>query len=93
MHIVGTLETAYAFGLKIRPKVGDDPTLKTAATFDPYQKDDFDQIVDTWLPLTFAINSLNRSMGHPDLYPFVLNPVALNKMRFVHEVIRGLKRG
>ncbi len=30
---------------------------------------------------------VNRSMGHDDLYPFVLPPAVLEKMRFVHTVI------
>jgi len=31
------------------------------------------RIIDAWLPPTFAVNSLNRAMGNPDLYPFVLS--------------------
>jgi hypothetical protein len=42
-----------------------------------------------WVPLTVALNSLNRSMGLRDLYPFVLTDTALEKLRFVHEVIRA----
>ena len=30
---------------------------------------------------------INRSMGRADLYPFVLPPPVLEKMRFVHTVI------
>jgi hypothetical protein len=41
----------------------------------------------SWLPLTYAINSLNRSMGQPDMYPFVLSPAAMEKLGFVHAVI------
>jgi hypothetical protein len=42
-----------------------------------------------WVPLTVALNSLNRSMGLSDIYPFVLTGTALQKLRFVHEVIRA----
>ena len=31
-----------------------------------------DRIVEWWLPLSWALNQINRSMGHPDMYPFVL---------------------
>ncbi|MFT4023090.1 MAG: putative zinc-binding metallopeptidase [Flavihumibacter sp.] len=41
-----------------------------------------------WLPLTFAMNSLNRSMGLPDTYPFVINDVVKNKLAFIHRLIR-----
>jgi hypothetical protein len=43
------------------------------------------------MPLTVALNSLNRSMGLPDLYPFVLPAPAIDKLHFVHEVIEGEK--
>ena len=43
-----------------------------------------------WLPLTVAVNSLNRSMGQPDLYPFALTPVTVEKLRFIHKLVHGL---
>ncbi len=89
MHIVDTLETAYAFGIRIEPQVPTDLPTKASATFDPYTESSFDRLVNTWLPLTFAMNSLNRSMGHPDLYPFVLQPRVLEKLDFVHSVIKS----
>ena len=42
------------------------------------------QLIDAWLPIAFAVNSLNRSMGQPDLYPFVLAPRTIEKLAFVH---------
>jgi hypothetical protein len=33
------------------------------------------------LPLTFAVNSINRSMGIADLYPFVLAPPVIVNCR------------
>jgi hypothetical protein len=46
----------------------------------------FDALIDTWFPLTYALNALNRGMGLPDLYPFVLSEPVIEKLRFVHEV-------
>ena len=31
--------------------------------FDPYESQRFDRIMDAWLPVEFATNSMNRSMG------------------------------
>ena len=45
-------------------------------------------LIEAWLPLTFAVNSINRSMGLNDLYPFVLSPPAIAKLALVHERIR-----
>jgi len=87
LHIVDTLETASAFGLKVKPKIGRGSELSTAIDFDPHEASDVNHLVDAWLPLTFAVNSLNRSMGQPDLYPFVLSPAAIGKLGFVHDRI------
>lgn len=84
LHIVDTLETAAAFGLRIRPKAGREPVLAMEMDFDPYCQKDFDLLIGAWLPLTYAVNSLNQSMGQPDLYPFVLSPTVMGKLRFVH---------
>jgi hypothetical protein len=43
--------------------------------------------VDQWIPLTLLLNSLNRSLGQDDAYPFALSSRALDKLRFVHKVI------
>jgi hypothetical protein len=87
LHIVDTLESASAFGLRIQPAVGRDPALTIDIDFDPYRQEDFHLLVRAWLPLTYAVNNLNRSMGQPDLYPFVLAPAVMGKLRFVHELV------
>ena len=48
-----------------------------------------ERLIEAWLPLTFAVNSINRSMGLPDLYPFVLAPTVIAKLTFVHDRIRA----
>jgi hypothetical protein len=71
----------------LRPKVAKGADLAAAFDFDPYASE-MDRIIDAWLPLTFAMNSINRSMGHPDLYPFVLPPPVIMKLTFIHALIR-----
>lgn len=87
MHIVDTLETAHGFGLTLRPLAGRDPALAARIDFDPYRQPDFDRLMAPWLPLIYASNSLNRSMGQPDLYPFVIPPAVMDKLRFIHGVV------
>jgi len=48
---------------------------------------DFDALTTGWNALTLAMNSLNRSMGMKDAYPFVLTPPVLGKLRFVHALV------
>ena len=35
------------------------------------------------------MNSVNRAMGRPDLYPFVIAPAVVEKLRFIHDLVRG----
>ena len=88
LHILDTIEMAASFGVSIHPALTRDPTLQADLNFDPYKQPDIETIIDAWLPLTFAVNSLNRSMGHPDLYPFVLSPTVIQKLAFIHTLIR-----
>lgn len=91
LHMVDTLETARSYGLALRPvTVGGTQLTPTATRRLAF--DDFDDLVTAWRPLTLALNSFNRSMGLADLYPFVLSREALEKVRFVHEVIEQRAR-
>jgi hypothetical protein len=91
LHIVDTLETASAFGLRIHPQTTKNKLLHAVINFDPHVAGSVRPLIDAWLPLTFAMNSLNRSMGHADLYPFILSDPVVNKLQFIHEIIRASK--
>jgi len=82
LHIVDTLETAAVFGLKVKPRRAKG-ALAAAIDFDPYRAD-MEKLIDAWLPVEFATNNLNRSMGLTDLYPFLLSPRVIDKLSFVH---------
>jgi hypothetical protein len=89
LHIVDTLEMGFAFGLRIQPRIAKADGLDSKLDFDPYAAGDVERLVAAWLPLVFAVNSLNRTMGQPDLYPFVLTPTVVQKLAFVHDVIHA----
>ncbi|MCW0213999.1 MAG: putative zinc-binding peptidase [Pseudonocardia sp.] len=88
LHIRDTSQTAAAFGVVVNGpqnvQVRRDEELVSEPRETP---SDFAEIVDTWLPLTYALNAVNRSMGNADLYPFVLTPAVLDKLRSVHELV------
>jgi hypothetical protein len=86
LHMVDTLETARSYGLALAPRPvggGGSAKIKTRRV----HLDDFNDLTQAWFPLTVALNSLNRSMGLQDVYPFVLSQGALGKLHFVHEII------
>ena len=87
LHIRDTLQTAIAYGVSVAGPmlpVADEAPLHSSP-LDPV--DDVDSALETWIPLTFALNQLSRSMGQPDIYPFVLPPAALEKLRFIGSLI------
>ena len=85
---------ASAFGITVRPRLTRDEVLTAVINLDPYASDtDMQEIIDAWLPLTFAMNSLNRAMGSPDLYPFILSPTVVTKLAFVHDTVHGRGAG
>jgi len=88
LHIRDTLQTAGAYGLSVAgPPRRPDPALIAApAAADP-AREGFDRVLDDWLPLTYALNAINRSMGHDDLYPFTLAPAVVDKLAFVHDTV------
>jgi hypothetical protein len=87
-HMVDTLETARAYGLRLRPRVSQGDELAVSVEFNPHTAE-MERIVEAWLPLTIAMNSINRSMGLPDLYAFVLSPAVIAKLTFIHERIHA----
>ncbi len=86
LHIVDTLETASSFGIRIHPEA-DNGMLAADGGFDSYESDNIAALVNAWLPLTFAVNCLNRSMGQPDLYPFALSPAAIGKLGYIVSLV------
>ena len=89
LHIIDTLETASAFGLRISPALDKEGAHAAKLDLDPYVDGAIEQIMETGTPFVVAMNSINRAMGRPDLYPFVLAPAVADKLRFIHDLVRG----
>lgn len=70
LHICDTIETSVEYGL-VRPAdlIGHERFR--------------DLVTDVWMPLSTALNLVNRSMGREDLYPFVIPEPVLDKLDFV----------
>jgi hypothetical protein len=95
LHMVDTLETARAYGLSVLPEPTTARTKVRAPAVSPRRLDfhDFGDLLDGFAPVTLVLNDLNRSMGLPDPYPFVLSPIAVEKLRFVHDVLEARSEG
>jgi hypothetical protein len=96
LHLRDTLQTAAAYGMVVtgpdlpgRDLPDRDPAALVALPLDDAGRDrPFDELVATWLPLSYALNAVNRSMGKGDLYPFVLTPAVIGKLALVHDLVQ-----
>jgi len=86
LHIMDMVETAHFFGLEVNDKT-TPKNMRITSTFDPYTIVDFEAIVRICIPISYAVNSINRAMGISDVYPFVITPTVINKMKFIHELL------
>ncbi|MCB9617123.1 MAG: putative zinc-binding metallopeptidase [Sandaracinus sp.] len=83
IHVADALDTAADHGLHVR----DTPRVE-----DPWREASAQSLVDAWVPLALATNGLGRSLGQPDLYPFVLTPTVTSKMQLVLDLVADARR-
>jgi hypothetical protein len=87
LHVRATLQTAAAYRVRV-----DGPDVAGGERFasDPSALDatDVDDVIATWLPLSYALNAISRSLGERDLYPFVLPAPVIEKLALVHRLVR-----
>jgi hypothetical protein len=91
LHIRDTLQTASAYGLWVGgpdAPVRANPSMPLAA-LPTEDAESIKAVIAMWLPLTYALNQVNRSMGRDDLYPFVLAPHVVDKLEVVHRLIHA----
>ena len=88
LHLVDTTEMAAAFGVSLDPAVDRSGQLRTHIDIDPYRLESIDPLFVHWVPLSSLLNSLNRALGQPDAYPFVLTPAVIEKLGFIQKVVR-----
>ncbi len=87
LHLTDALQTAAAGGVSIRPSRPGEPAA--VGMPDPFAvpTPSFDAMLVGWHALAYLLNNLNRGLGLPDGYPFVLNAPAVAKLRFVHATV------
>ncbi|MBI4941191.1 MAG: putative zinc-binding metallopeptidase [Actinobacteria bacterium] len=93
LHIRDTLQSAAAYGMVVTGPEEPGPGVDLVALplEDAAAGDTIGSVVGTWLPLTYALNAVNRSMGKGDLYPFVLTPPVISKLGVVHDLVVGVR--
>jgi len=93
LHIVDTLETQQSYARTLGRQDADAVPLPLdvgdgGAARDP----DMERIMARWIEVAIMLNGLNRSMGLPDPYPFVINRAVRDKLAFIHTEVSNLGR-
>ena len=83
LHIDAGLTTAESIGLE----VGEPARSAGKAAWRTRNHITIGDMVQSWLGLSLSLNAMARSIGQPDLYPFVLSPKVVEKLDFVHRSI------
>ena len=92
LHLVDAVDTAEAEGMEPRPSGFSLSAIFASKKPDVYADATFDALMERWTPLAIGLNSLSRSIGHADFYPFVIPPPVVDKLAFVHRVVRAAAR-
>lgn len=89
LHIRSVLHTATSYRVRVDGPVMSEPPLAPLHT-DPasVSLDSIEDIIAAWLPLSYALNAMNRSMGTDDLYPFVLRAPVVAKLGLIHRLVQ-----
>ncbi|HEY6532332.1 MAG TPA: putative zinc-binding metallopeptidase [Acidimicrobiales bacterium] len=85
LHIRDTIQTAIESGVSVADPDHPGERVPVAGV----EQGPFEELVRQWITLSGALNMLNRSMGEPDLYPFVLAPTVIDKLAYVDELVRN----
>ena len=80
LHMFDAVETASASGFWT-------PAPRSGASAGDEDGVDFDRLYGRWQDVLVVMNSMNRSLGHQDFYPFVVSENAREKLRFIHRVV------
>lgn len=84
LHIRDAVQTATEAGVTVKAGWrGGAPVPAPDADEGPFRA-----LVRDWIDLAGALNLVNRSMGAPDLYPFVLAPKVIDKLAYVDRLVR-----
>ncbi len=92
LHMVDALETAAACGVRLLPPRTGDPSLRRVPDLAGREPVSFDELLESWYPLTYMLNNLSRGLGQADAYPFVISGPVVEKLRFVHDTVAAAKQ-
>ncbi|THJ32852.1 hypothetical protein E8K88_11265 [Lampropedia aestuarii] len=96
LHLIDVQETACSYQLQFATQghagsihtTVDNPFVVFAQAPQDGSPQDIGPLLNQAMGLSLLLNSLNRSLGHNDAYPFALSTAVLQKLNFVHNAVR-----
>lgn len=86
MHITDALDTASHWQTDSSYRLFAYPVQNASKAVD-FKK----VLLDSWMPLSQFLNSMSRSLGQKDSYPFLMPDAVIDKLCFIDQVIREQK--
>ncbi len=84
MHMLDALDLAQAWGLAL-PNYPNSEIAAFAEQASP--ETGLGPLLERWLPLSLFANSLNRTLGHTDAYPFAPSASVIEKLAWIHQLV------
>jgi hypothetical protein len=88
LHIRDTLQSAAAYGVRV-----DGPSIPLADSAPLHSEPtdtaaDVSAMLEAWIPMTYALNAISRSMGALELYPFILTAEIAAKLALIDALVK-----
>lgn len=83
MHMLDALDLAQSWGLQLP----NYPTAEIDAFAKQAPETGFGALLRRWLPLSLFANSLSKTLGHDDAYPFAPSSLVIKKLAWIHQLV------
>ena len=88
LHITDTIDTSREAGLVLQANRVRFAAPRDVVPLECYDQEPIERLLFDWHWLALLFNRVNTAMGKNPLYPFDLPPAVVDKLGFVHRVIR-----
>ncbi|MGH3580311.1 MAG: putative zinc-binding metallopeptidase, partial [Mycobacterium sp.] len=92
LHIADTMDTAREAGMVLHADRVRFNAPRDIVALECYDDEPIERMLFDWKWMSLFFNRVNTAMGKNPLYPFEIPPAVVDKLAFVHRVIRDTAR-
>ena len=92
LHITDTIDTSREAGMVLHADKVRFAAPRDVEPLASYDEVPVDRLLDDWKWISLFFNRVNTAMGKNPLYPFTIPPPVVDKLGFVHRVVRESAR-